>query len=195
MKPTQIYKPSVFIRIAKWLSGINFNSDHSEYPEEYVGNRAWQEYQQAVIPQRVDFLLPFTKGGVLDVGAGDGMFADAIKAKGVDVECIEVSKVEVEKLKNKGYTVYSEFPKNKTYGVTHASAVLEHVDDPKSLLMSMALRTNHDGAIWISSCDEKYLLGAVAILKVITFGLFNATKWVSKWHMQYIISGPICQVT
>ncbi|MEO6730668.1 MAG: class I SAM-dependent methyltransferase [Ferruginibacter sp.] len=103
---------------------------------------------------------------VLEIGCGDGVFLELLKAKGIQsIEAIELNESAVVKLKEVGYNIHNETietfaPKQKEqYDVVCFFQVLEHIYNIKSFLDSALLTLKKGGRMIIAvPHNNPYLL-------------------------------------
>jgi methionine biosynthesis protein MetW len=108
---------------------------------ENFENEKWQNKEQGISFRLKVALSMIEKGPVLDLGCGDGIFLQLLKEKGIAGEGLDISKVAVEKAKNKGLSV-GQFDFNsrnlpftdKSFEVAVLLDVLEHLYQPQNIL-------------------------------------------------------------
>ena len=88
---------------------------------------------------------------MLDIGAGIGIFADAIKERGHSVVCMEPDARQAILLQAKGFEVYRSFDMipNNTFDMIYALNVLEHIPDDREALTQWSAKLKPDGHILI----------------------------------------------
>ena len=109
-------------------------------------------------------IKPYLKKNMrlLEIGCGDGKFLHKVKNDVQDVECVELSEPQVNKLRNDGFICYDQmiedFMPSKKYDVICLFAVLEHVPNLKSFLNRLKLFLNEKGLIFIGVPNSKNVL-------------------------------------
>lgn len=129
------------------------------------------------------------KGLSLDVGCGDGFFAEAVFGKrafdvGIDVDGDILEKARVSGayrrvLKFDGINMPFE---NGEFKTVLANCVLEHVDDPEELIREIGRITTKEGRFYFTVPTvyfEEMLLG----VKVFNFIKMN---WLMKWYGKFM---------
>jgi SAM-dependent methyltransferase len=124
------------------------------YPAEYFRNaptKSNARYMRRRFRREASYLRPIEdRGGsmkLLDVGCADGAFPRFMKARGWDVEGVEISDV-AEQIKD--FRVHTEEFQNisvhePTYDAVTAWAVLEHVHDPMAYFCKASAVLKKDG--------------------------------------------------
>jgi ubiquinone/menaquinone biosynthesis C-methylase UbiE len=88
---------------------------------------------------------------ILDIGAGIGIFADAVKKEGHSVVCMEPDARQAILLQAKGFEVYKslELVPDKTFDMIYALNVLEHIADDREALVRWSSKLKSGGSILI----------------------------------------------
>ena len=88
---------------------------------------------------------------VLDIGAGIGIFADAVKNSGHSVVCMEPDASQAILLQAKGFEVYESLDliPDKSFDIIYALNVLEHIDGDIDALAQWSAKLNTGGYILI----------------------------------------------
>ncbi|MDY6802579.1 MAG: class I SAM-dependent methyltransferase [Cyanobacteriota bacterium] len=103
----------------------------------------------------INFFNSYSK--ILDFGAGPGFLSDAIKrilGEETNISCIEASKSFTEHLIGKGYTVYPNFdglPQDFKFDSAMVKEVIEHLQDPVSLMTSLRKHQSENAQILITT--------------------------------------------
>jgi SAM-dependent methyltransferase len=138
---------------------------------EYTGTDNLEVMQKAVkynaflvslITKRAH--LPSDK--ILDIGAGIGLFAEAVKKEGGDVYCLEPDKSQAKLLESKGFTVSTSLHEiaDESFDFMYALNVLEHIEKDEEELLLWAKKLRKGGKLLIyvpafnllySSMDKK----------------------------------------
>ena len=88
-----------------------------------------------------------------EIGCGDGKFLRKVKDNVKEIECVEISPPQVEKLRKEGFVCHDKMiedliPKKK-YDIICLFAVLEHVPNLKDFIKRLKLFLNKDGLVFI----------------------------------------------
>jgi len=146
------------------------------YPEDYFGAR--KSYVDAFINnirvKKITTLSNFSNihsKKILDIGCGTGDFLLSMKRKGWEIYGTEISQSRIEELQKKDIPVCDESKNECNYeenffNIITAWHVLEHVIDPKNLLVKMHSFLKDDGKI---------------IIEVPNFGSWQARSTRSFW--------------
>ncbi|HUD10520.1 MAG TPA: class I SAM-dependent methyltransferase [Candidatus Saccharimonadales bacterium] len=88
---------------------------------------------------------------VLDFGAGSGTYADMLKEKGVEVDCLEPDKKLRTILSQKGYKVLNNVNdlKPESYDLIYALNVFEHIEDDHGNFAALTKTLTKNGIILI----------------------------------------------
>lgn len=100
----------------------------------------------------VEEALGGTKGKkILDFGAGSGTYADMLKEKGIQVDCLEPDKKLQKILTKKGYKVLSDAKELKagSYDLIYALNVFEHIENDHDNFALLSKAIKKDGAVLI----------------------------------------------
>lgn len=109
---------------------------------------------------------PSIAGKMLDIGAGIGLFAEAILKKGYNIHCVEPDANQASRLENKGLTVSASINgiADESFDFIYAFNVLEHIEDDRKELELWAKKLKPGGKLLIyapafnllySSMDKK----------------------------------------
>lgn len=95
--------------------------------------------------------LPSANSRILDFGSGTGTYADMLKAKGIDVECLELDNGFQEILRGKGYTVTGDIDALEpgSFDLIYALNVLEHIEDDRGTFAKLTKLLKPGGRIVI----------------------------------------------
>jgi SAM-dependent methyltransferase len=88
---------------------------------------------------------------IMDIGAGIGLFADAVKKRGHSVVCVEPDVRQVILLQAKGFEVHKspDTVPDKTFDLIYALNVLEHIADDRDALAQWSAKLKPGGYILI----------------------------------------------
>ena len=147
-----------------------------EYLKEAKGRLA----QAEIILKRI---AKFKKTGkILDIGSGPGFFLDQAKREGWEVQGADLSRWSRDYAKEhfnidiyQGSLTDAHFP-DRSFDVIVMNDVIEHLEDPKSVLKEIRRILKNDGVIYISTPDIKSFLSR-----------FLRAKWwgINKYHLFY----------
>lgn len=107
---------------------------------------------------------------LLDVGCGAGSLLHAARRAGWDAEGVEVSRPAAEHVRAQGFEVFcgelkeARYPEGR-FDVVTASEILEHLDDPQSLLEEAARVLRPGGLFWATTPHGRGLSARVLGLK------------------------------
>lgn len=98
-------------------------------------------------------LLP--EGPVLDLGCGSGKFLMMCKKRNIPVSGIDISPERIERLSSEGYDVVLGFAEHLPYDTgtfrfVNMSEVIEHVQEPDTVMQEVARVMKDDGAAYVS---------------------------------------------
>jgi len=107
--------------------------------------------------------VPTKKARILDFGAGAGTYADILRKKGINVECLEPDNVSRKSLKKKGYKTIIDSKKLKpnTYDLIYTFNVLEHIKNDKEVMRELTSSLKKEGAIVIYVPAFDYLFSSM----------------------------------
>ena len=147
-----------------------------DYVQEEAGRRA----QARLI---LSTLLKFkSQGKMLDVGCGPGIFLHEAKKMGFTVQGVDLSVWAKEHAKeNFGIDVFqgmlkdAAFP-DRSFDVVVMNDVIEHLEDPKSVLEEVGRLLKNDGVLYVSTPDIDSFWSR----------LLRAKWWgINKYHLFY----------
>lgn len=99
------------------------------------------------------------KDGVLDVGCGDGSFVQVLKDNGIAGIGLDFNADNVEVARKRGLDCrcvdLRDLPRDDRFSALTAFHVIEHLEEPKALLMSMKDLLADGGAIYLSFPNVK----------------------------------------
>ena len=109
---------------------------------------------------------PPIAGKMLDIGAGIGLFAEAILQKGYNIHCVEPDARQASVLESKGLTVNASIDEiaDESFDFIYAFNVLEHIENDRQELGLWAKKLKQGGKLLIyvpafnllySSMDKK----------------------------------------
>ena len=166
--------------------------DKSLYPPE--AQQSWHEYQRREIPFRIAALNRIgnwhlgTAGKWIDVGAGTGIFARMLRDKGATCDCVEVSVPETQRLVAAGFSVFQSMDgiPDGTYNRIHCNAVIEHVPDANAFARDLHRICSTRGRVFVGTISESTILVLAALVRILTLGMWDASRYVSRWHVHYM---------
>ena len=147
-----------------------------EYLKEEKGRRA----QADII---LDKIAKAKKSGkLLDIGCGPGFFLDQAKRRGWEVQGVDLSRWSRDHAKEyfnidvyQGFLAEARF-EDRGFDVIVMNDVIEHLEDPKSVLKEIRRILKNDGVIYISTPDIQSFLSR----------LLRAKWWgINKYHLFY----------
>ena len=117
------------------------------------------------INRRLDEIIagfePYKRGGLLlDVGCGAGTFMQSARRAGWDVVGVEVSATAAEHNRAEGFEVFNgelaeaRYPEGR-FDVVVVSEVLEHVSEPRAVLVEVLRVTRPGGLLWATTPDGR----------------------------------------
>lgn len=133
-------------------------------PDIHIENLC-QEYFVAWLLKRIQ-----NGARVLELGYGDGLVTAALAKSACDLTLLEGAKTLADRAKENHpnvkciYTLFEEFNPISRYDVILASHVLEHVDDPKSILQRMSSWLNDSGKIIVAVPNKNSLHRQLAVM-------------------------------
>ena len=120
--------------------------DNLERMQEAVN---YNRYQRDFIVREISKIKK-DKKKILDFGAGMGTYADMLKDKDWQVDCVEIDPREIKVLRAKGYKVYDGIKQVKTkYDVIYSLNVLEHIENDAKALAELKACLSDEGVIVI----------------------------------------------
>lgn len=146
-----------------WRWPIEKVHNLSDYYDDAVSNRPLDDYfDPAATAFRTEAQADFVQsvvgsaGKLLDVGAGDGSFVRAMIARGWDAAGVEPSPPLLQRAHALGSgTVMpgtaDDLPKEATFDAATMWDVIEHVEDPMSVIRSVASRLKVGGWLFIET--------------------------------------------
>ena len=147
-----------------------------EYLKEEKGRRA----QAGIVLKKI---AKFKKSGkLLDIGCGPGFFLDEAKRRGWETRGADLSRWSRDYAKEhfnvevfQGLLGDAHFP-DRSFDVIVMNDVIEHLEDPKSVLREVRRILKNDGVIYISTPDIQSFLSR-----------FLRAKWwgINKYHLFY----------
>lgn len=124
---------------------------------------------------------------LLDIGCSYGYFMEVAKERGYDVYGVDIQKVMVEKVREKGLTAYwggiNELKEDLKFDIITAWNVIEHLNDPKEFLFSVRRHLNQNGFLFIETPNNESLAKALSIV------YFRLTK-PDKRHLKDALHRP-----
>jgi 2-polyprenyl-3-methyl-5-hydroxy-6-metoxy-1,4-benzoquinol methylase len=145
-------------QLIKDIGSDYLNMVDDEYTKEEKGRRE----QSRIILSRIE---KYKKTGrLLDIGCGVGLFLDEAKRNGFDVEGVELSKWARDYAKERFNikALYKTFDdarfQNKCFDVIVMLDVIEHLEDPKTMLNEIWRILKNDGVLYISTPDIESVL-------------------------------------
>lgn len=105
---------------------------------------------------RINAIKPYLQGYVLDYGCGNGSVANYISPnfyRGYDVDA---ASLEVAKSRFPDHFFSNELPTKIKFDCLLLSAVIEHIDDPKGLLLNTQPLLNPKGRIIVTTPHPSY---------------------------------------
>lgn len=172
---------------AKFYEGSFYQEEKPSYLEEADEDFAWKEVECKLRYSVVADLLGKKPGRMLDIGCGPGDFLKV--GQDLDWQClgIEPSQVAVAHARQRGLEVIEGFFSPETAGdlgkfdFIHLSEVLEHVAEPKQLLILAEQLLTPGGVLCVSTPNDfNPLQGAV-------LENFDSPSWwvVPDHHLNY----------
>lgn len=147
-----------------------------EYLKEEKGRRS----QARIVLKKIQKFK--RTGSLLDIGCGPGFFLDEAKRQGWEVQGADLSKWSKDYAKaNFGIDVFQGFLsdahfEDRTFDVIVMNDVIEHLEDPKTVLKEIRRILKNDGVIYVSTPDIKSFLSR----------LLRAKWWgINKYHLFY----------
>ena len=177
------------IRRLYFLCGCTSN-DHSQYDIDDVAQYStgvrdnWAQLCRDITNKALKIMG--YAGTWLDVGAGTGNFCNFMRIQKIECDLIEVSIPEKKRLVESGYTVYGSFSElSKTYDKVFCNAVIEHVLDVRGFCRDLFESTTPGGLVFVGTINEICILLCASICRLLTFGLWDASKYVTRFHVHY----------
>lgn len=126
---------------------------HSDAKTAFV-DKLYQKAKQINLRRKIKTLhhLGYSKGALLDVGAGTGDFLVAAKAHGFDWEGVEPNANARSLAAKKGISLYSELSDlpSKTFNVITLWHVLEHLPDVQEQIRHITALLKEDGILIVA---------------------------------------------
>jgi SAM-dependent methyltransferase len=128
----------------------------------YQGHRAKEDLRNAPPTKRFDTVLGYLgnveKKKILDVGASNGEFLYLLKKKGADTYGVEINTKTANAALGLGLNIFVGFLEDAKYAddffdVVHLGDILEHVTDPRKLLMECRRILKPGGALIIRTLN------------------------------------------
>ncbi|HEY8516457.1 MAG TPA: class I SAM-dependent methyltransferase [Candidatus Binatia bacterium] len=133
---------------------------------DYLGEQ--RELLLPLFEQRVAGIerLHPKRGRLLDVGCATGVLLDVARARGWQVEGVDVSEFAVAHCRERGLTVHHGLLENVRLPAEHFDVVvmddtIEHLPDPRRTLLELHRVIAPGGLLTINTCDEGGLLRRV----------------------------------
>lgn len=159
---------------------------HPQPEIEELGDEFYMESRPQFLPVLgtiIKRILAFANGNkLLDVGAGTGELIAAALELGCEVEAVEISKRQCERLRTMlGITVYCAdfltYNNSAKFNMITMGDVLEHVTDPAAAIQKAYALLDEGGILWIST--PNFESGFSKIMK------HNDPMWNEPWHISY----------
>jgi SAM-dependent methyltransferase len=139
--------------------------NHTQEPLPYTGVENLEvmaeahNYNAWLVRMVLDHVQPGAR--VLDFGAGSGTFADLIRRSDADVTCIEPDQTLRLILQRQGFITYAEpsaMPADQQFDVIYSLNVLEHIEDDRAAVRTLAGRVCPGGVllIYVPAFDVLY---------------------------------------
>jgi SAM-dependent methyltransferase len=138
---------------------------------EYTGTDNLEVMQKAVkynafLVSLISKQVHLASDRILDIGAGIGLFAEAVRKEGGAVDCLEPDKAQAALLESKGFRVSASLNEiaDESFDFMYALNVLEHIEKDEEELLSWAKKLKKGGKLLIyvpafnllySSMDKK----------------------------------------
>jgi dolichol-phosphate mannosyltransferase len=160
-KSIEVYDESYFSGAEKGFGYINYDAD--------------KEPMIPIFNKYLDILnkIGMKKGKLLDIGAATGFFMNLAQKRGFDVVGVELSDFAAKKGREKGLNVITgdlisqKFP-SEQYDVVTIFDVIEHVPNPKELIIEVKRILKKGGVIVMNTPDA---------------GSFWARVWGKNWQL------------
>ncbi len=138
----------------------------------------------AVIPWVIEKIRTIKGHSVLDIGCGGGFLSNELGMKGLDVTGVDLSPMSLEvaanhdrsgKVKYQVADAYQLPFADETFDVVTAMDFLEHVEDPKKVILE-ASRVLKPGGIFIFHTFNRNILSWLVIIKFVEWIVKNTPK-------------------
>jgi SAM-dependent methyltransferase len=123
---------------------------------EYTGRRILEAMHEAIHYTRavsglIEEAWPKTAGKVLEFGAGDGAFVKQFRARGADVDCVEIDEGLRVGLRQLGGRVYGDIREvaGESYDFIYSVNVLEHIPDLESEIKELRRVLRPGGVLFV----------------------------------------------
>lgn len=95
--------------------------------------------------------MPAHAKTIVDLGAGQGVFAQLLRARGVDATCVEPDPSNERQLRRLGFAVYRSLTELEPGSIDYIYTlnVLEHVRDDETLAAAAFSRLRHGGRFFV----------------------------------------------
>jgi len=147
-----------FIQCTKENDVIHFYENLVD--DEYETTRAQRKIQEQRILKLIKKYKP--KGDLLDIGSGSGILVEAALEMGYNAEGIEPSVWLYEKAKERNLPIFNgTFPMSglkKEYDIIVLVDVIEHVNNPKQLILEIRKKLKEDGIFVMITPDVNSFL-------------------------------------
>jgi SAM-dependent methyltransferase len=113
--------------------------------EALTGAHNYNQYLENLV---YDFIKPHARA--LDFGAGIGTFAKRLRARGIEVDCIEPDDAQRQLLSDSGFTAYASIAEaGARYDRIYTLNVLEHIQDDLAVLAALHGALQPQGKLFI----------------------------------------------
>jgi SAM-dependent methyltransferase len=160
--------------------------------EEELGDELYMQPRAQMLPLIGDTLkglLSHAKGkALLEVGPGTGEFLAAALEFGCEVEAVEISKRQSERLGALlGVDVrcadFLAYETDRRYDIVAMGDVLEHITDPLSAIQKARALLKEYGILWVST--PNFESGFSRLMK------YTDPMWNEPWHITYFSYGGL----
>ncbi|MFN2438970.1 MAG: class I SAM-dependent methyltransferase [Chitinophagaceae bacterium] len=146
-----------------------YNDNYAESfmnSKEYSGSHAVEFYKNIISDSFKRVKKNDTKPPLLDIGSGIGIMLDASKETGYDPIGVELSSKLADIALKKGHTIInkniSEFTFDKKYDTITMMDIIEHLEDPKNILMTLKPLLSAKGELIVYTPNHNSLIVKVA---------------------------------